>query len=91
MFKLKTCPYNVLIIAAIILLVPSFFTLNETLDIHLHEASNKYYKRYKRLDVKATNEELITLTNDSSKVIVLAIILHNLMFVHIGFIRFPGG
>lgn len=37
MFKLKTRPYNLLIIAAIILLVASFFTLNETLDIHLYD------------------------------------------------------
>jgi hypothetical protein len=37
MFKLKTRPYNLLFIEAITLLVASFFTLNETLDIHLHD------------------------------------------------------
>jgi hypothetical protein len=35
------------------------------------ETNNRYYKLYKRLNAKATNEELETLTNDSSKVIVL--------------------
>ena len=35
--ELKTRPYNLFIIAAIPLLVASFFTLNDTLDIHLHD------------------------------------------------------
>jgi hypothetical protein len=35
------------------------------------ETNNKYYKLNNRLNKMATNEELVTLTNDSSKVIVL--------------------
>ena len=35
------------------------------------ETKNKYYKLYKKLNTKATNEELVTLTHESSKVIVL--------------------
>ena len=37
MFKLKSRPYNLLLIATILLLVASLFVLNETLDIHLHD------------------------------------------------------
>ena len=40
-------------------------------DAGIPETNNKYYKLYIRLNAKATNEELVTLTNDSSKVIVL--------------------
>ena len=35
------------------------------------ETDNKYYKLYKRLSTKAKDEELVHLTNDNSKVIVL--------------------
>lgn len=37
MFKLKSRPYNLLLIATIILLCASLLVLNETLDIHLHD------------------------------------------------------
>ena len=35
------------------------------------ETNNKYYKLYKRLAAKAVTEELVSLTNDSSRLIVL--------------------
>src|SRR4051812_33961575 len=35
------------------------------------ETNNKYYKLYKRLKAKATDEELVILTSERSKVIVL--------------------
>jgi heme/copper-type cytochrome/quinol oxidase subunit 1 len=35
--KLKGRPYHLLFIAAILVLIASFFTMNETMDIHLHD------------------------------------------------------
>jgi hypothetical protein len=35
------------------------------------ETNNKYYKLYKKLKAKATDEELLSLTSDNSKTIVL--------------------
>ena len=35
------------------------------------ETNNKYYKLYQKLSVKATDKELVSLTNDNSKTVVL--------------------
>lgn len=35
------------------------------------ETRNKYYRLFQKLGAKATNDELVTLTNDKSKIIVL--------------------
>jgi hypothetical protein len=37
----------------------------------IRETNNKYYKLYKKLKAKATDEELLSLTSDHSKTIVL--------------------
>ena len=37
----------------------------------ISETNNKYYKLYQKLSSKATDKELVTLTNDNSKTVVL--------------------